>query len=53
MTKRQQALERIRIECAKEGRVTQFALRHYVENRISMVAFREACNRGLAQHKGN
>ena len=51
MTKRQQALTRITAEVAKEGRVTQYALRLYDEGRISRAAFNEAVERGLRAHK--
>jgi len=46
---RKQALEHIRIEVATKGKVTQFAIRTYVEHRISFQAFKDACARGLAQ----
>ena len=49
---RKQALEWIRVECAQEGRITQLALRYYVENRVSYAAFLEAARKGLSQHKG-
>ncbi len=45
MTKRELHLEHIRIEVAKEGKVTQEALRHYIENRISHQAFQQAVDR--------
>jgi hypothetical protein len=51
MNDRQRALERIRIEVATEGKVTHFAIRTYVENRISYAAFMEAARRGLAQFR--
>ena len=50
MTKRELHLEHIRIEVAREGRITQEAIRHYVENRISRQAFQEAIDRGMRQH---
>lgn len=47
MTKRQMALSLIRAEVAREGRMTQQAMRAYVENRISRQAFDEACRAGM------
>ena len=51
MTKRETALELIRIEVAKEGKATHYAIRHYVENRISRDAFNEAVRQGLKQYE--
>ena len=49
MTKREIHLEYIRIEVATEGRVTQEAIRHYIENRISRQSFQKAIDRGMEQ----
>jgi hypothetical protein len=51
MTKRELHLEHIRIEVAREGRVTQEAIRHYIENRISRQAFQEAIDKGMRQYE--
>lgn len=51
MTKRELHLEYIRIEVAREGRVTSEAIRHYVENRISREAFKTAIERGMEQYR--
>lgn len=50
---RKTALELIRIECAKTGEITQFALRYYTENRISYKAFMEAAKLGIKQYQNN
>lgn len=49
MSKREIALTTIRVEVAREGRMTQAAMRAYVENRISRAAFDEACRKGMRQ----
>ncbi len=51
MTKREIQLEYIRIEVAREGRVTTAAIQRYCENRISRAAFQEAIERGMLQYK--
>lgn len=48
MTKRQIALTKIRVEVAREGRMTREAMRAYIENRVSRQAFDEACRQGMA-----
>ncbi len=50
---RKTALELIRIECAKTGEITQFALRYYTENRISYQAFIQAAKLGIKQYQNN
>lgn len=52
MTKKQLALEHIRVECYEKGEITSLAIRIYCENRISRAAFDKACRKGLAQRKG-
>ncbi len=47
MTKREHALATIRAEVAETGEVTFFAMRAYVENRISRKAFNEAVAQGM------
>jgi len=47
MSKRETALEIIRIEYAKYGKETRESMRAYVENRISGEARNEAVKRGL------
>ena len=47
MSKRQQALTTITAIVAQEGRVTQAALREYVEHRISRESFDRAVALGL------
>lgn len=49
MTKRQQVLELIRV-AAHDGD-EQKAMRLYIENRISFVAYQEARKKGYAQRK--
>ncbi len=50
MTKRETALEVIRIEYAKYGKETQRSMRAYTENRISWDARTEAVKKGLRQY---
>lgn len=45
-----QALETIRIEAAINGKITQEAMRAYVEHRISKDSFLEASQIGLKQY---
>ena len=47
MSKRQTALEVIRIEYAKHGKETQKSMRAYTENRIGWAARAEAVKKGL------
>jgi len=49
MSKRQTALEVIRIEWAKYGKDTRESVRAYVENRVSFKARTEAAEKGLRQ----
>ncbi len=49
MTKRDAVLVHIQTEVANEGKITQHAIRLYVEARVSRKAFGEAVNRGMAQ----
>jgi len=51
MTKRELALEVIRIEWAKYGKDTRESMRAYVENRISYAARNEAASKGLKIYK--
>lgn len=51
MTKRERILELIRIEVAKEGKATHYAMRLYVENRIGREAFDNAVWSGLRLHE--
>jgi hypothetical protein len=46
--KRKDALTIIRAEVAEEGRMTQRAMRAYVENRVSRKSFDDACRQGMA-----
>jgi hypothetical protein len=50
MTKRQLALETIRIEWALNGKDTQQSIRAFVENRISMEARNKVAAIGLKQY---
>lgn len=47
------ALEKIRVEVALNGKATMEALVAYTENRISRVAFNEACQKGMRIYKHN
>lgn len=49
-TKRGAILEHIRVEFAMHGKSTAFALRLYIENRISRAAFNDAARRGMAAY---
>lgn len=51
MTKREKALEGIRIEVALNGEETITSMRLYVENRVGYPAYREAVRKGMAQYK--
>jgi len=51
MNNREIHLEHIRVEVAREGRVTAEAIRHYIENRISREAFQMAIDRGMEQYR--
>jgi len=51
MNRREMALEHIRIEVAKNGEVTPYAVRMYVENSVSYSAFKEAVNKGMEQFR--
>lgn len=53
MTKRESALEWIRVEVAKHGEITSLALRKYIENRVSYDAFKDAARRGMAIFEAN
>lgn len=49
MSKREIALETIRIDVAQNGEVTTIGMRAYVENRVSFKAFKEAIAIGRRQ----
>lgn len=51
MTKRDVALQMIRIDVAQHGRVTAEGLRAFLENRVSREAFNSACVQGLLQYQ--
>lgn len=47
---RKMALDIIRVEVAQHGEITLVALRTYLEQRVSMAAFRKAAAQGLRQY---
>ena len=49
MTKRQIALERIRVNVAKNGRLTQDGIRALIENRVSRESANESMKQGMRQ----
>lgn len=53
MTKREAALEWIKVEVATYGEITEKALRKYIENRVSYEAFKDAARRGMAIFEAN
>lgn len=50
MTKKESALERIRIEYATYGKATQESVRAYIENHISYKLYIEAIKKGMKQY---
>lgn len=53
LTQRELKLHAIRADVAKEGRVTHYAIRLYIENRISRKSFDAAVAAGMRYYRAN